>query len=138
RRRSRARAALRPRLPGRRQAAGSACRAPIGLPFHLQTAMTRSSDFVPRRHLHRGHWMTVYCWPPRRHFSLPEPEARLLQATPDTQVLAHCYWQRGRAAHAAIVGLHGLEASSSAHYMLGVADKALRAGFNAILLNQRN
>jgi uncharacterized protein len=82
--------------------------------------------------------MTVYCWAARRHFALPEPEARLLQVTPDTQVLAHCYWQPDRAAHPAIVALHGLEGSSSAHYMLGIADKALRAGFNAILLNQRN
>jgi len=53
-------------------------------------------------------------------------------------VLAHCYWQPDRAARPAILGLHGLEGSSSAHYMLGIADKALRAGFNAILLNQRN
>ena len=31
-----------------------------------------------------------------------------------------------------------LEASSSAHYMRGMAHKALNAGFNAVLLNQRN
>ena len=82
--------------------------------------------------------MTLYCWAARRRFALPEPEARLLQVTPDTQVLAHCYWQADRAARPTILGLHGLEASSSAHYMRGIADKALRAGFNAILLNQRN
>lgn len=82
--------------------------------------------------------MTVYCWAARRRFSLPEPEPRLLQATPDTQVLAHCYWQRDRAARPTIVALHGLEGSSSAHYMLGIAEKALAAGFNAVLLNQRN
>ena len=82
--------------------------------------------------------MTVFCWAARRQFTLPAPEARLLQVTPDTQVLAHCYWQPDRASRPAIVALHGLEGSSSAHYMLGIADKALRAGFNAILLNQRN
>lgn len=82
--------------------------------------------------------MTVFCWAARRRFSLPEPEARLIQVTPDTQVLAHCYWQPDRASRPAIIALHGLEGSSSAHYMLGIADKALRAGFNAILLNQRN
>jgi predicted alpha/beta-fold hydrolase len=82
--------------------------------------------------------MTVYCWAARRRFALPQPEARLLQVTPDTQVLAHCYWQPDRASRPAIVALHGLEGSSSAHYMRGIADKALRAGFNAILLNQRN
>jgi len=82
--------------------------------------------------------MTVFCWAARRRFSLPEPEARLLQVTPDTQVLAHCYWQRDRASRATVVALHGLEGSSSAHYMLGIADKALAAGLNAVLLNQRN
>ena len=82
--------------------------------------------------------MTVFCWAARRRFSLPAPEARLIQVTPDTQVLAHCYWQPDRASRPAILALHGLEGSSSAHYMLGIADKALRAGFNAILLNQRN
>ena len=82
--------------------------------------------------------MTVYCWAARRSFALPAPEARLLRVTPDTQVLAHCYWQPDRAMRPTIVALHGLEGSSSAHYMLGIADKALRAGFNAILLNQRN
>jgi len=100
--------------------------------------LTTHTDFVPRRHLERGHWMTVFCWAARRRVALPAPESRYLQVTPDTQVLAHCYWQPDRAAHPAIVGLHGLEGSSSAHYMLGIADKALRAGFNAILLNQRN
>jgi predicted alpha/beta-fold hydrolase len=82
--------------------------------------------------------MTVFCWAARRQFLLPQPEARLLQATPDTQVLAHCYWQADRAARPTIIALHGLEGSSYAHYMLGIADKALKAGCNAILLNQRN
>ena len=82
--------------------------------------------------------MTLFCWAARRRFALPDPERRLLQVTPDTQVLAHCYWQPDRAARPAIVALHGLEGSSAAHYMLGIADKALRAGLNAILLNQRN
>ncbi len=82
--------------------------------------------------------MTVFCWGAKRRYGLPQPEARLLQVTPDTQVLAHCYWQPDRASRPALLALHGLEGSSSAHYMLGIADKALRAGFNAILLNQRN
>ena len=40
--------------------------------------------------------MTVLCWAARRELALPEPEARLFQVTPDTQVLAHCYWQPER------------------------------------------
>jgi len=34
--------------------------------------------------------------------------------------------------------LHGLEASSTAHYMLGAAAKAFAAGLSVVLLNQRN
>ena len=34
--------------------------------------------------------------------------------------------------------LHGLEGSSQAHYMRGIADKAFAAGFNVVRLNQRN
>jgi hypothetical protein len=82
--------------------------------------------------------MTVFCWAARRRPQLPDPEPRFFQVTPDTQVLAHCYWQPQRQTRPTILALHGLEGSSSAHYMLGVADKALRAGFNAVLLNQRN
>jgi hypothetical protein len=82
--------------------------------------------------------MTVWCWAVRRTLSLPEPEPRLFQVTPDTQVLAHCYWQKQRDASPTLLALHGLEGSSEAHYMRGLAEKALKAGFNAVLLNQRN
>lgn len=82
--------------------------------------------------------MTIFCWAAPRRLRLPEPEPRLFQVTADTQVLAHCYWQSDRGARPTLLALHGLEGSSSAHYMLGLADKALRAGFNAVLLNQRN
>lgn len=82
--------------------------------------------------------MTVWCWASRRRLELPEPESRLFQVTPETQVLAHGYWQAERAQHPTLLALHGLEGSSAAHYMRGLADKALKAGFNAVLLNQRN
>ena len=86
-----------------------------------------------------GHRMTVYAWAKRREFPrLPAPEARFFDVAPDTRVLAECYWQRERDQHPSILALHGLEGSSRAHYMRGLADKALAAGYNAILLNQRN
>lgn len=95
--------------------------------------------FVPKRRLRNGHLMTIYAWArPRRFPALPAPEKRLFQVTADTQVLAHCYWQKDRSAHPLILGLHGLEGSSSAHYMRGLAEKGVRAGFNVVLLNQRN
>jgi predicted alpha/beta-fold hydrolase len=37
-----------------------------------------------------------------------------------------------------LIALHGLESSSNAHYVRGLADKAFAAGFNAVRLNQRN
>src|SRR5678816_2264281 len=99
---------------------------------------TPGKTFVPRRRLESGHWMTIFCWAARRRIALPEPERRRFQVTSDTQVLADCYWQRDRTTRGTLLALHGLEGSSEAHYMRGLADKALRAGFNAILLNQRN
>jgi predicted alpha/beta-fold hydrolase len=82
--------------------------------------------------------MTLYCWAAKRTFQLPAPESRLFQVTPDTQVLAHCYWQPDRRGGLTLLALHGLEGSSEAHYMRGIAEKGLRAGCNVILLNQRN
>jgi hypothetical protein len=62
----------------------------------------------------------------------------LFRVAPDSQVLARCYWQPERAGRPTLLALHGLEGSSGAHYMRGLADKAFAAGFNVILLNQRN
>jgi predicted alpha/beta-fold hydrolase len=95
--------------------------------------------FVPRRGLTNGHVMTVFAWARRREFpALPPPDARLVRVTPDTQVLADCYWQAGSRRRPTVLVLHGLEGSSRVHYMRGIADKAFRRGWNAVLLNQRN
>ncbi len=95
--------------------------------------------YVPRRGLRNGHLMTIYAWgKPRQFANLPPPADRFFDVGPDSRVLAHCHWQRDRDKHPALLALHGLEGSSSAHYMRGLADKAFAAGFNVILLNQRN
>jgi uncharacterized protein len=96
-------------------------------------------DYSPRWTLGGGHWMTIFCWGRRRRFPhLPEPEERLFDVAPDTRVLAHCHWQADRGSHPLLILLHGLEGSSTAHYMRGIADKAFRRGFSIIRLNQRN
>ena len=96
-------------------------------------------EFVPKRGLTNGHVMTVYCWGKARAFpSLPAPAERLFDVEPGARVLAHCHWQPDAAAHPALVALHGLEGSSSAHYMRGLAAKGFARGFNVVLLNQRN
>ena len=97
------------------------------------------STFVPRKWLRNGHVMTIVAWARGRRFDgLPAPATRLFQVTSDTQVLAHCYWQPDRENRPLLLALHGLEGSSEAHYMRGLAAKGLRAGFNVVLLNQRN
>ena len=96
-------------------------------------------DYVSSSRWRGGHRMTVYAWAKRRAFPrLPEPEARYFDVAPNTRVLAECYWQREPRQHPSVLALHGLEGSSRAHYMRGLADKAMAAGYNAILLNQRN
>jgi predicted alpha/beta-fold hydrolase len=97
------------------------------------------NDFVPRRGLRNGHLMTIVAWArPRRFPHLPAAEPRYFDTEKRTRVLAHCYWQADRSGHPVLLALHGLEGSSEAHYMRGIADKAFRRGFSVILLNQRN
>lgn len=96
-------------------------------------------DFLPRRGLRNGHVMTLYTWgKPRRFPRLPPPADRYFDVAPGTRVLAHCYWQPDPAPPPVLLALHGLEGSSAAHYMRGLADKAFAAGLNVVLLNQRN
>ena len=86
-----------------------------------------------------GHKQTLYAWAkPRRFPSLPEPVERLFQVERDAQVKAHCHWHDPADQHPTFILLHGLEGSSTAHYMRGIADKAWKAGWNVVRLNQRN
>lgn len=63
---------------------------------------------------------------------------RYFDVAPDARVLAHCHWHERRQDHPTLLLLHGLEGSSLAHYMAGIADKAWAAGWNVVRLNQRN
>lgn len=102
-------------------------------------ASSTPDEFVPAARWTGGHWMTVYTWArPRRFPRLPPAEARYFDIAADARVLAHCYWQPQRQKAATLLALHGLEGSSSAHYMRGIAEKAFGRGLNAVLLNQRN
>jgi uncharacterized protein len=83
--------------------------------------------------------MTLYGWgDPRRFPRLPPPTIRYFDVAPDSRVLAHCHWQPRPWEHPTIVALHGLNGSSDAHYMKGIAVKAFARGMNVVRLNQRN
>jgi uncharacterized protein len=86
-----------------------------------------------------GHTQTIYAWArPRTFPRLPAPVSRVFDVAPDARVLAHCHWQEARQEHPTLLLLHGLEGSSMAHYMGGMADKAWARGWNVVRLNQRN
>ena len=96
-------------------------------------------NFMPAPGLDGGHKMTLYTWGRPRYFPrLPSPQPRYFDVAPDARVLAHCHWQPNPRQHPTLLALHGLEGSSSAHYMHGLADKGYALGFNVVLLNQRN
>lgn len=89
--------------------------------------------------LKNGHCQTLYAWARRRDFArLPEPAARYFHTAADACVLGHCHWHQAPSHHPTLILLHGLEGSSLAHYMCGVAEKAWIAGWNVVRLNQRN
>ena len=83
--------------------------------------------------------MTLYGWGNPRYFPrLPAPTIRYFDVAADARVLAHCHWQPEPWAHPAVIALHGLNGSSEAHYMRGLAAKAFARGMNVVRLNQRN
>src|SRR5687768_18117350 len=83
--------------------------------------------------------MTLYAWARRRALpTFPPSEPRYFDVADDARVLAQCNWQPGRKDAPTLLILHGLEGSSEAHYMRGLADKAFGRGFNVVRLNMRN
>ena len=97
----------------------------------------QASEYRPR--FTGGHTQTVYAWARSRSFPrLPQPEERYFDVAADARVLAHCHWHARRHERPTLLLLHGLEGSSGAHYMRGLADKAWAAGWNVVRLNQRN
>lgn len=95
-------------------------------------------EFEPHPLLRNRHAMTMAAafWP--RRFALPAAEERLFEVEPGTRLVGQCHWQAERRARPAIVVVHGLEGSSESPYMLGIGEKAFRAGFSVVRLNQRN
>jgi predicted alpha/beta-fold hydrolase len=83
--------------------------------------------------------MTLYSWGNPRYFPrLPASTRRYFDVAPGTRVVAACHWQARPWEHATLIALHGLNGSSDAHYMRGLAAKAFARGMNVVRLNQRN
>src|SRR2546430_14272291 len=103
------------------------------------TARFRARPFDPHPLLRNPHLATVAAayWP-RDFASLPPATNRLFEVEPGTRLLAKCHWQERRRGHGTLVLVHGLEGSSESPYMLGIAERAYRAGFNVLRMNQRN
>jgi predicted alpha/beta-fold hydrolase len=83
--------------------------------------------------------MTLFAWGNPRYFpTLPPPMTRYFDVDEDARVVAHCHWQPRPWERPTLIALHGLNGSSDAHYMKGLAAKALARGMNVVRLNQRN
>ena len=96
-------------------------------------------SFVARPSLRSGHRMTLFGWGNPRYFPrLPAPAVRYFDVDHDARVVAHCHWQPRPWEHPTLIVLHGLNGSSDAHYMRGIATKVFARGMNAVRLNQRN
>lgn len=96
--------------------------------------------FVPPPKLRNAHAQTLAgtLIPRRFKHVTGRAEPRYFDTAPGVRVLAHCSWQREPATRPTLVILHGMEGSTESRYMLGTADKALAAGFNAVRVNTRN
>src|SRR6185437_12540207 len=98
---------------------------------------TKGNSFIPRPSLRSGHWMTIFSWGNPRYFPrLPKAVRRYFDVDTDARVVADCHWQPQPWTRPTILALHGLNGSSDAHYMRGIASKAFERGMNVVRLNQ--
>jgi predicted alpha/beta-fold hydrolase len=96
--------------------------------------------FIPHPVLKNAHAQTIAGTLIRRRFKSIEErsEPRYFDTDPGARVLAQCAWQNDRESAPSIIIAHGMEGSTESRYMLGTAEKALDAGFNAVRVNYRN
>src|SRR3981189_931054 len=112
----------------------------------IETIVSHTADFRPRRFLINGHLQTIAGNYLARVNDLPAPEDTLVEVSPATgnqiasQVLCHCHWQPAevRTARPTAIIVHGLEGSSDSQYVVGNANKLWRAGCNVVRMNMRN
>ena len=95
--------------------------------------------FEPHPLLRNPHLQTIAAafWP-RRFPTLPQATPREFETEPGTKIVGECHWQAAPRETPTLVLVHGLEGSSRSGYMMGLAERAFAAGWNAVRLNQRN
>jgi predicted alpha/beta-fold hydrolase len=95
--------------------------------------------FQPHPLLRNPHAQTLASsfWP-RRFPRLPCSTPREFETELGTRIRGECHWQSQPRDWPTLVLVHGLEGSSESGYMLGLAERAFAAGWNAVRLNQRN
>jgi predicted alpha/beta-fold hydrolase len=99
----------------------------------------RMKTFEPHPLLRNPHAQTlVSSFLPRRFPRLPRSVPREFEVEPGTRIRGECHWQAAPRERPTLVLVHGLEGSSGSGYMLGLAERAFVAGWNAVRLNQRN
>ena len=95
--------------------------------------------FEPHPLLRNPHAQTVaFALWPRRFPRLPRSTSREFEVEPGTRIRGEGHWQPRPQDRPTLVLVHGLEGSSESAYMLGLAERAFVAGWNAVRLNQRN
>jgi predicted alpha/beta-fold hydrolase len=96
-------------------------------------------SFEPHPLLRNPHAQTVaFALWPRKFPRLPPGTSREFEVEPGTRIRGECHWQARPQDRPTLVLVHGLEGSSESKYMLGLAERAFLAGWNAVRLNQRN
>ncbi len=99
----------------------------------------RMKPFEPHPLLRNPHAQTLAAtFLPRRFPRLPPSVSREFETEPGTRIRGECHWQAVPREHPTLVLVHGLEGSCESGYMLGLAERAFAAGWNAVRLNQRN
>ena len=95
--------------------------------------------FEPHPLLRNPHAQTLAAaFLPRRFPRLPPSVSREFETEPGTRIRGECHWQAVPRERPTLVLVHGLEGSCESGYMLGLAERAFVAGWNAVRLNQRN
>ena len=78
-------------------------------------------------------------WWPREKWPASFPiQERIFAINKETGLLTKCHWQPYPTDKPTILLIHGLEGCTESHYMLGLAHKIYKAGWNCVRINQRN